>query len=211
MAQARDRILEAVDAQHAAHPLEEGASIQSVRTAVGGASPSALVEEALKRLVADETLDVDMGLVRRHGWAPRPSAAQQELLTALEHAVQAGGREPPTVSELTRAHMNGTRRGVGGGGGGGGEGDVASLLRLLERRGRIVRVESDRYYGAQTVAELKSVLREAMKPGQAYAVSELRDILAVSRKYLIPMLEFFDRQGVTERRGDTRVFMHSGA
>jgi len=215
-AQARDRVLEAVDAYHAEHPLEEGASIQSVRTGAGGVSPSALVEDALKRLVADQTLDVDMGLVRRHAWAPRPSPAQQQLLTALEHAVQAGGREPPSVSELTRAHINGSRREGGGGGGGGGgegegEGDVASLLRLSERRGRIVRVESDRYYSTQTVAELESALRVAMKPGQPYAPSELRDILAVSRKYLIPLLEFFDRQGVTERRGDARVFMHDEA
>jgi selenocysteine-specific elongation factor len=200
----REGILEAVDAHHSAHPLEEGASVQSVRTGVGvasAASSSTLVEEVLRRLVADGTLDVDKGLVRRHAWAPRPSEAERELLTALEQAVGASGREPPTVTELARAQANGAR-------GGGGSADVASLLRLLERRGRVVRVESDRYYGTQTMAELTSALRTAMKPGQGYTPSELRDILSVSRKYLIPLLEFFDRRGVTERRGDSRVFMH---
>ena len=38
-----------------------------------------------------------------------------------------------------------------------------------------------------------------------YTPSELKDVLGVSRKFLIPLLEFCDKTGVTERSGDGRV------
>jgi hypothetical protein len=51
------------------------------------------------------------------------------------------------------------------------------------------------------IARLKGVL----VPGQVYAPSQLREVLGSSRKFLIPFLEFCDRSGVTERRGDGRI------
>jgi selenocysteine-specific elongation factor len=48
-------------------------------------------------------------------------------------------------------------------------------------------------------------LKESLKPGQVYAPAQLRDVLGSSRKFLIPFLEFCDRRGLTERRGEGRV------
>jgi selenocysteine-specific elongation factor len=127
--------------------------------------------------------------VRLAGWAPRPTAAQQGLLAALESALAQAGREPPSVTELTAAHGP----------------SVPSLLRLLERAGRVVQVEADRYYDAAAVDELLGALRRGMAPGRSYGPAELRELLGVSRKYLIPFLEFADRRNVTDRRADGRV------
>ncbi|MDQ6689839.1 MAG: SelB C-terminal domain-containing protein, partial [Gemmatimonadota bacterium] len=44
-----------------------------------------------------------------------------------------------------------------------------------------------------------------MAPGRVYVPAQLRDVLGFSRKYLIPFLEFCDRIGVTERRGEGRI------
>jgi hypothetical protein len=48
-------------------------------------------------------------------------------------------------------------------------------------------------------------LKGALVAGNTYVPAQLRDILGFSRKYLIPFLEFCDRSGLTERRGDARV------
>jgi selenocysteine-specific elongation factor len=48
-------------------------------------------------------------------------------------------------------------------------------------------------------------LRSALTPGQVYAPAQLREVLGISRKYLIPFLEFCDRNGITERRDVGRV------
>jgi selenocysteine-specific elongation factor len=82
---------------------------------------------------------------------------------------------------------------------------VPSLLNFLERQGRLVQVEADRYYDRNAVDALIAKLRAGLAPGRVYAPAQLRDLLGFSRKYLIPFLEFCDRIGVTERRGEGRT------
>jgi len=75
----------------------------------------------------------------------------------------------------------------------------------MERQGRIVQVETDRYYDRSALDAMIARLREKLVPGQVYVPAQLRDVLGFSRKYLIPFLEFCDRRGVTERRGEGRI------
>jgi selenocysteine-specific elongation factor len=84
-------------------------------------------------------------------------------------------------------------------------GSVPALLRFLERQGRIVQVEADRYYGRQALDDMVARLKGNLVPGTVYVPAQLRDVLGFSRKYLIPFLEYCDRSGVTERRGEGRV------
>ena len=88
---------------------------------------------------------------------------------------------------------------------------VPGLLRFLERQGRIVQVETDRYYDRNTLDAMIARLREKLVPGQVYVPAQLRDVLGFSRKYLIPFLEFCDRNGITERRGEGRILRETTA
>jgi len=181
------RLLALLTETHARAPLEPGASLQMVRTQLPASAE--LVEDTVRRLVSAGEIELEGGTVRQAGWRPRPSADQEALLAKLEETLVAAGREPPSVGELTAAYGSA----------------VPALLRLLDRRGRAVQVEADRFYAAGAVERLLTSLREGMEPGRIYAPAELRDVLGVSRKYLIPFLEFCDRRRVTERRADGRV------
>ena len=79
------------------------------------------------------------------------------------------------------------------------------LLRNLEREGKVVQVEGDRFYAAAVVEGLVGRLRSGMTPGREYGPAELRELLGTSRKFLIPFLEWCDRQRITERRPEGRV------
>jgi selenocysteine-specific elongation factor len=172
---------------HAKAPLEPGASLQMVRAQLAAAGD--LVEDTVRRLVGAGQIELEGGIVRQAGWTPRPSREQEVLLARLDDALVAADREPPSVGELTAS--------LGPA--------VPALLRLLERRGRVVQVEPDRYYASGAVERLLTSLREGMEPNRIYSPAELRDVLGVSRKYLIPFLEFCDRRQITERRADGRV------
>ncbi len=128
-------------------------------------------------------------LVRKTGWVPSPSERDVEASNHLVHDICAGTQEPPSVGELV------TRYGS----------SVPALLRFLERQGRIVQVETDRYYDRSTLDAMIARLRAKLVPGQLYVPAQLRDVLGFSRKYLIPFLEFCDRNGITERRGEGRI------
>jgi len=107
----------------------------------------------------------------------------------LAHDICAGNQEPPSVGELVSRYGS----------------SVLGLLRFLERQGRIVQVETDRYYDRSTLDAMIGRLRAKLVPGQVYVPAQLRDVLGFSRKYLIPFLEFCDRKGITERRGEGRI------
>jgi selenocysteine-specific elongation factor len=185
------RVVELVTAHHERAPLEEGLSLQSLRSALK--ATAALTDFVLGRLVRGSTLIVERGLVGRHGHTVRLTGAQEAALTQITQVVTLAGREPPSVSELVASGLGQSAD------------TVASLLRLLERKGLTQQVESDRYYSVETVRGLTEALRAGMVPGREYGPAELREFLGVSRKYLIPLLEYFDRVGVTERRSTGRV------
>ncbi|HET7456308.1 MAG TPA: selenocysteine-specific translation elongation factor [Gemmatimonadaceae bacterium] len=187
------RLIALVGAHHRESPLEPGASLQSVRAQLGAAPE--LVEEAIRRAAVAGDVEVEGGLVRRRGWAPRPSEAQRQLLARLAAALAGAGREPPSVGELAATHGPST----------------PALIRLLEREGQVVQVEPDRYYAATAVAELVGALRGGTVRETVYSPAELRDLLGISRKYLIPFLEYCDRTGVTIRRDAGREVASAGA
>jgi selenocysteine-specific elongation factor len=78
-------------------------------------------------------------------------------------------------------------------------------MRILERESVLVSVEADRYYAATALEALVGRLRTGMAPGREYSPGDLRDVIGLSRKYLIPFLEYCDRRGITERRSGGRV------
>ena len=132
---------------------------------------------------------IENGLVRRTGWKPSLSNDQTDLKAALAGALRAAGAEPPSVGELSAAHGP----------------TVVPIIRMLEREGAVVSVESDRYYDASALTALVDRLRNGMVAGREYTPGELRDVIGLSRKYLIPFLEYCDRRGITERRSTGRV------
>jgi selenocysteine-specific elongation factor len=189
--QALERIIAAVDAFHARAPLESGMSLQSVRATIAGTG--SLADAVIARLEAAGAIVTDHGIVRRAGWMPRPTSAQQSELERLTSLIRHADREPPNASELAASGVGQT------------ESEVLTLLRLLDRRGVVRQIEPNRFYSAEAVRGMAEALRSGMHVGQEYGPAELRAVVGVSRKYLIPLLEYFDRVGVTERRGHGRV------
>jgi selenocysteine-specific elongation factor len=84
--------------------------------------------------------------------------------------------------------------------------DVPALLKLLERQQAAVPVALDRWFAATAVRGFLSQLREGTSPSKRYSPSELRELLGVSRKYLMPFLEWCDRQGISRRTDEGRTF-----
>jgi selenocysteine-specific elongation factor len=168
-------------------PLAPGVPTQTLKE--GLRANQELVDIAIREMEGAGEIETQGPLVRRTGWAPSPSARDVAVSERVAHDICAGEREPPSVSELVSRYGS----------------SVPALLRLLERQGRIVQVETDRYYDRSVLDAMIVRLKGALVPGNMYVPAQLRDILGFSRKYLIPFLEFCDRSGLTERRGEGRV------
>jgi selenocysteine-specific elongation factor len=88
-----------------------------------------------------------------------------------------------------------------------GAADLPPLLRFLERDGQLIRLSHSRFADAGAIARAVSDLRAQLPLQQPLGVGDFRDVLKLSRKHLIPLLEYLDRAGVTVRAGDDRVLL----
>ncbi|TLM69040.1 MAG: selenocysteine-specific translation elongation factor, partial [Actinobacteria bacterium] len=76
----------------------------------------------------------------------------------------------------------------------------------LAAEGRVVRIGADLHFAGRAIEDARARLVAALEAApDGLAAADLRDALGVSRKYAIPLLEWFDAQGVTRREGDLRV------
>ena len=109
--------------------------------------------------------------------APKPLSSSA---LALEARLREAGVEPPIDSEV----------------------DVADLAALREA-GRAVRVSKSLHYHVESLAEIRGRLVEvAERHDGVITLAELRDELGTSRKFAQALLEHFDSEKVTIRRGD---------
>jgi len=168
-------------------PLSNGVPNRTLRE--GLRVDDELADIAIRKMERDGVIEAYGPVLRRKGWVPSPSLSDIEIGNHLAHDICAADREPPSVGELVTRYGN----------------SVPGLLHYLEQQGRVVQVETERYYDRGSVDGLLAKLRGELVPGRVYVPAQLRDVLGFSRKYLIPFLEFCDRIGVTERREQGRT------
>jgi selenocysteine-specific elongation factor len=168
------------------HPMEAGVSLQTLRAA--GKAHRDVIQFALDRLEKRGRIALTGSMVRPSGWVSALDGRDQQLSDSILHDICIAGSEPPNVSDLEQKFGKNT----------------AALLRRLEREGEVEKISDDRYYGRESVSRMVGMLRASLVPGRKYSPAELKEVLGVSRKYLIPFLEFCDRTGVTERTTEGR-------
>jgi selenocysteine-specific elongation factor len=178
------RCLDLLRRHHRENPIERGMPLETLRRSLH--APAPVVEAALADLVRTGRMRRLEGLVALAGFAPRAAggdAAVDEIVRLLENA----GLTPPSVQELER-HT--------------GRQDVAAILRLAANTGRVEPVERDRYFARLPLDRFVQALREG--GADEIVPSQLRQRLGISRKYLIPLLEWADVKGVTSWDGGVR-------
>jgi selenocysteine-specific elongation factor len=182
----RGRLVSRVSAHHAAEPMSPGLPIDQGRTVMS--AHAALFAHVLDDLVAKGKLTVTKGIIARAGFTPR--ADDPAALDAIVATLRSAGREPPDVAELS------VRYGV----------DTLQWLRLLERQKRVVAVTRDRFYERESLETLLRQLRGATEGLERATASQVRESIGLSRKFLIPLLEYCDAIGISRRTGDLRSF-----
>jgi selenocysteine-specific elongation factor len=182
------KIVRLLEEAHRARPLEPGVSLQEVRSRLG--APQELVDFVLTRAEEQHLIETAGGSIRAAGWSPVLTDAQRATLREIDETIRAAAHEPPSVGELTPRFGQ----------------LAADLLRFLERDRRVVAVEPDRYYNIESLNSLIGRLRTGMTQGREYSPAELRELLGFSRKFLIPFLEYCDRQGLTARTAGGRLW-----
>lgn len=191
--ESRDRLqaqaMDTLSQYHSTHPLEVGAPIQWLRSRLD--APDDIAQAVVATLGSKGEVVAQQGLVAKATYAPALSHAQGALKEAILKAVTEAESAPPSFDELASALAVRVE-------------DVAAISRWLVRERQLIAVEQSRYYSQQAVQALVSRLGAGMDGARDYAASDLREMLDLTRKFLIPFLEYCDRESYTVRDGAGR-------
>jgi len=185
----RDRLARAVRDFHKANPLLPGIAKQDLRSRELPAAPLFVVDTLLSDA---KDLVVEGETVRSRGHAVVLQQDEQEARAAIEHAFEQAGLAVPALAEVLAKSGVEPRR-------------ARSLLEILLREKKLVRVNEELVFHHQAIAQLKQML--SSRRGEHFQVGAFKEWTGISRKYAIPLLEFLDRERVTRREGDQRVVL----
>jgi selenocysteine-specific elongation factor len=189
VAEARDRATKALTAHHKAHPLEPGMRRDAFRLVLGGGG---LADELEAVLAGEGRVVQEGGAIRLPQHKPR--LADEDVGTlgpALLDQLAGAGFEGKTAAELASALTHAAAK-------------VTEVAEFYVRQGRAVRIGRDRYYQRAALDRATDMTLGVIRERGSASPAQLRDALGLTRKYLIPFLEWLDAQGYTVRSGDVR-------
>jgi selenocysteine-specific elongation factor len=192
------RMNDAVAAFHRAHPLAAGVGREELRGRLPPVTDPRLFARLLATAAEKGTLAVEGDHVREKGHhAAAAGAVGGALKEKVASALAKGGLTPPWLAELPAAV-------------GGSPSDVQAVLKLLAAEGRAVRVSAELHFDGAAVAGLRERLVAFLRERKEITTQEFKELVGATRKHVIPLAEYFDRERVTLRVGEKRVLRGDG-
>jgi selenocysteine-specific elongation factor len=190
-ARLRALAVQALEAFHRANPLKPGMSREELRGRAG-AVDERVFAFLLSALDADGAVKTDRDKVRLASHEVRLSADQRRVIDRLEEDFLRADAAPPSAEEaLGRAGLSGD--------------DEHELFQVLVQAGTLVRVKDSLYFHARALETIQARVVALLRDRKEIGPGDIKDLLGISRKYAIPLLEFFDQRRVTTRVGERRV------
>jgi selenocysteine-specific elongation factor len=82
---------------------------------------------------------------------------------------------------------------------------TSDILQILVEEEKVVKVTAELFFHSARIGEAERLLKDFLSKNGKMQVAEFKDLINVTRKFAVPLLEYFDRKGITRRQGDMRV------
>ncbi|HEY7039907.1 MAG TPA: selenocysteine-specific translation elongation factor [Methylomirabilota bacterium] len=187
----RTQTLGVLEAFHRENPLRAGISREELRSRVGQAQER-VFGQLLTALESEGVVKSDRDQVRLTSHTIRLSPDQDRVVKGLEADFRAAGAAPPSPEEaLGRYGVKGTEK--------------SELFQILVADRTLVRVKESLFFHAEALRAVQEQLVALLRQKKEIGPADFKDLFGVSRKYAIPLMEYFDAQRVTMRVGERRV------
>lgn len=187
----RSALLELLALFHGENPDLQGMGRERLRLSLQPRLPAPAFIAALHIFAQDGHIALEGSFVRLASHSVRLTGQDEAMWERIEPLL--GGAErfrPPRVRDIATVL-------------GRPEPDIRRLLKLVGRLGRADEVAHDHFFLRETVREMTAIVAD-LGARDAFTAAQFRDRVENGRKVAIQILDFFDRHGVTLRRGDLR-------
>ena len=180
----------AMAAFHQMQPLRAGARRDELRPLAPGRPSADFFERGVEYLIETGELKAADALLSLKDHAIRLAPEQDALRTRIEVMLKAEG--PVDVKALQEALQADAKA-------------VQEVVAAMQGMGAAIRLENGALLHPDMAAQVEAKLVQYLKAHGEIDVATFRDLVGTTRKYAVPMLNYFDTQGTTMRQGDVRV------
>ncbi|MCX8116331.1 MAG: selenocysteine-specific translation elongation factor [Desulfobacterota bacterium] len=180
---------------HQRFPMKIGLAKEELRTKLPPTVDVRLFQILLNELIRTQRITLEKDKIRLAGH--RVSAVDDRgLVQRVEGAVLKGGLQPPSPRELAELWSLEEK-------------EVLEVFERLSHEGTLVKIRSGIYFHRQPFENLKENLVQFLKEHKEITTPQFKEMAGASRKFVIPLIEYFDQTKLTLRLGDKRVLRAS--
>lgn len=189
--QLREEAIQILEAYHKAHPLKAGMSKEAFKSNLPNTLGIRAFNVLLEDLTKSNKVVQERDILHLSGHRIALEADQKDIRHKIERAYLESGLQPPYFKELV-ASM------------GENPGRIADVLGHMLQEGILVKIKEGLYFHKDVIETLKAKLVSFLAANTQITTPQLKEVTGVTRKYMIPLIEYFDAIKVTIRVGDVR-------
>jgi len=191
VARLEQQLLAALADFHSREPLRPGIPRSTLAGTLAENVAPGLFEALLGRLERASRVAARAEFVALYDHQPILDQEQELIAAHLRATAMAAGLEPPTLAELAKEVRAD-------------DAALRDLLAYLERDGSLVRAPGDFWFDRVVIDELRERVVAHLQEHGRLETTTYKEMIGTTRKWAVPLMELFDNEHLTTRRGDTR-------
>ena len=187
-----NEMVEITKEYHQKQPLRPGISRAELKSSLSVELNTNEFNQLAEELEEEGKLELSQKYIKEAGFQVEFTGRAAEIKTEALKLFKENKFSPPEIPDLAEALDEDNLK------------LIREVIGALEEEDRLIRLTEDLYFTDQAIVEAEEKLKEFFVQNDSLELSEFRDIIDSSRKYALPLLEYFDEQGLTYREGDKR-------
>ncbi len=187
----KEKSLTLLQAYHDANPLKEGMPTQELKSKFKYVDDNRFFNILFNRLEKENAIIQDKNLVKLADFKVALQVDQHELKEKILSIYNTSGLTPPFFRTICQDLDLDQKT-------------AKDVLQMLIDEKQVVKTKDDLFFGASTIADLETKLIAFLKANGKITTPEFKEMTGISRKFVIPLIEYFDAIHLTIRVGDHR-------
>ena len=186
-----ESIITIINKYHQSNPLRQGISKEELRNKVLSNAKIKLFDEFVEYYISLGTIKQVNKSIALKSFHVEFSAEHKKIYDELISSFISGGFQPPSIEELVKNVKNPKNH--------------QQVLHALIESGELIKINDDFYLHSDYYKKAIELIRQFIEENKEISLGEFRDLLNTTRKYALPLLEYFDQNKVTKRLGEKRI------
>ncbi len=190
--QLEELVVAKITSYHEKNPLQEGIPKEELKAALNRPISAKLFNMALRSLNKREVISGDKDNVRLAKHQVRLTGGLDSLRLAVAEIYKKAGLTPPQLTDVVAGFQDQKNQ-------------AQSIVKLMLKDGDLIKINEELCFSRGIMEQLRNDYKALLvKDGKATPAS-FKELTGLSRKYIIPLMEYFDMDKLTVRVGDHRI------